>query len=265
MRITMSQLRPLLKSHRILMTVPGMKDFEDTGSTYKPEAWVHYPADLSLEPYTTFWGTSGTFLPSMGAFSYTHSKLNRLVRVGRFTSIAKGLSIMGARHPLEWASTSPIFYNQRVLMDTYATDRAVHLDEARYGYMPGKISIGNDVWIGEKVSLGHGVAIGDGAVIASHSVVTKDVAPYTVVGGLPASKIRDRFPESTVAALQASAWWNYAPEDLTRFDVADPAAFAEQVLEQAAAGTLRPFETQPLTARHIAEHLDSLEPARTGG
>ena len=261
MRIKMSQLRPLLKSHRILMTVPGMKDFEDTGSTYNPDAWVSYEEDLALDPYTTFWGTSGTALPRMGAFSYTHSKLNKAISVGRFTSIAKGLSVMGAKHPLEWASTSPVFYNQRLLMQTYCADRGVELGTTKYSYTPGKITIGNDVWIGEKVTLGHGVSIGDGAVIASNSVITKDVAPFTVVGGLPAKKIRDRFDAQTTEALKASQWWRYAPEDLTPLLVSDPAAFAEQVLERAAAGTLQPLETQPLTARHIAEHLDSLQSA----
>ena len=65
----------------------------------------------------------------------------------------------------------------------------------------------------------------------------------------------------TTEALKTSQWWRYAPEDLTPLQVSDPAAFAEQVLEQAAAGMLRPFETQPLTARHIAEHLDSVQSA----
>ncbi|MCS3492003.1 acetyltransferase-like isoleucine patch superfamily enzyme [Arthrobacter sp. JUb119] len=258
MRIQMSQLRPLLKSHRILMTVPGMKDFENTGSTCNPEAWISYQEDLALDPYTTFWGTSGTALPRMGAFSYTHSKLNKAISVGRFTSIAKGMTVMGAKHPLEWASTSPVFYNQRLLMRTYAADHGAELGTTKYGYTPGKISIGNDVWIGEKVTLGHGVAIGDGAVIASNSVVTSDVEPYTVVGGLPAKKIRDRFDAPTVQALQASQWWQYAPENLTHLDVANPAAFAQQVLEQAEAGTVRPFQTRPLTAKTIAEHLEAL-------
>lgn len=261
MRIQMSQLRPLLKSHRILMTVPGMKDFEDTGSTYNPDAWVSYQQDLALDPYTTFWGSSGTALPRMGAFSYTHSKLDKAISVGRFTSIAKGLSVMGAKHPLEWASTSPVFYNQKLLMQAYCADHDVQLGSTKYSYQPGRITIGNDVWIGEKVSLGHGVSIGDGAVIASNSVITKDVEPYTVVGGVPATKIRDRFDAQTIQALKASQWWQYAPEDLTPLQVSDPATFAAQVLEQAAAGTLRPFETQPLTARHIAEHLESLQSA----
>lgn len=253
----MSQLRPLLKSHRILMTVPGMKDFENTGSTYNPEAWISYEDDLALDPYTTFWGTSGTALPRMGAFSYTHSKLSKAISVGRFTSIAKGMAVMGAKHPLEWASTSPVFYNQRLLMRTYSADHGVELDAAQFSYKPGRIAIGNDVWIGEKVTLGHGVTIGDGAVIASNSVVTSDVEPFTVVGGLPAKKIRDRFDAPTIQALQESQWWQYAPENLTHLDVANPAVFAQQVLQQAAAGNLRTFETRPLTARRIAEHVEA--------
>ncbi|WP_159610424.1 CatB-related O-acetyltransferase [Glutamicibacter sp. JC586] len=255
MKIAMSDLQPLLGRYRILLAGRGVDSVEKSGASYAPTTQVSYEKDLELYPYTTFWGTSGTALPRMGEFSYTHSKLHRSISVGRYTSIAKGMSVMGARHPLEWASTSPVFYNQRLLADTYSHDRGVQLESTSFDYKQGAITIGNDVWIGEKVSLGHGITIGDGAVIASNSVVTKDVAPYTVVGGLPAQKIKDRFDPQIVQALQDSAWWEFAPEDLTRFEVNHPQVFATQVLQGREEGGLTPLRTDPLTAKVIAGYL----------
>ncbi|MGQ3384991.1 CatB-related O-acetyltransferase [Glutamicibacter sp. TV12E] len=262
MKIAMSQLQPLLREYRILLAGRGVDSMEKTGDSYAPDALVNYEADLALHPYTTFWGTTGLALGRMGAFSYTHSRLHKSLAVGRFTSIAKGLSVMGARHPHEWASTSPVFYNQQLLAQAYGQDRGVVLNSTKFGYKAGKIAIGNDVWIGEKVTLGHGISIGDGAVIASNSVVTKDVAPYTVVGGVPARVIRDRFEPETVQALQASAWWELAPEDLTRCDVRSPDLFAAQVLRGREHGQFQPLQTQPLTAEVISEHLGT--PATAG-
>ena len=73
----------------------------------------------------------------------------------------------------------------------------------------GDIVIGNDVWIGYEAVVMAGVHIGDGAIIASRAVVTKDVPPYTIVGGTPAQEIRKRFDESTIAQLQELQWWDW--------------------------------------------------------
>ena len=75
---------------------------------------------------------------------------------------------------------------------------------------PKKVIIGNDVWIGINVSIMGGVTIGDGAIIGSHSLVTKNVEPYTIVGGVPAKKIRMRFNDEIISALIRYKWWNYS-------------------------------------------------------
>ena len=80
----------------------------------------------------------------------------------------------------------------------------------------GDTVIGNDVWTGHGVTIMPGVTIGDGAVIASLSVVTKDVAPYTIVGGNPARVIRKRFDDETIHALQEIRWWDWPIEKITR-------------------------------------------------
>jgi virginiamycin A acetyltransferase len=74
---------------------------------------------------------------------------------------------------------------------------------------PKKVFIGNDVWIGMNVSIMGGITIGDGAIIGSHSLVTKNVEPYTIVGGVPSKKIKMRFDDEIISQLIASEWWNY--------------------------------------------------------
>lgn len=79
----------------------------------------------------------------------------------------------------------------------------------------GDIVIGNDVWIGYEAVIMAGVHIGNGAVIASWAVVTKDVPPYTIVGGTPAREIRKRFDEQTIARLQELQWWDWSVEKIS--------------------------------------------------
>ena len=80
----------------------------------------------------------------------------------------------------------------------------------------GDIVIGNDVWIGYEAVILAGVTVGDGAVIAARAVVTKDVPPYTIVGGVPARPIRRRFPEETVNQLLRLRWWDWPAGRIAR-------------------------------------------------
>ena len=80
----------------------------------------------------------------------------------------------------------------------------------------GSITIGNDVWIGYEAVILSGVTIGDGAIIGTRAVVTKDIPPYTIVGGVPAKPIRRRFDEETVARLEELRWWDWEEEKIRR-------------------------------------------------
>lgn len=80
----------------------------------------------------------------------------------------------------------------------------------------GDIVIGNDVWIGYQAVILAGVTVGDGAITGSRAVVTRDVPPYTIVGGVPAKPIRKRFDEDTIARLQALRWWDWDQETIRR-------------------------------------------------
>lgn len=80
--------------------------------------------------------------------------------------------------------------------------------------LKGDIVIGNDVWIGSNAKIMSGVHVGDGSIIAANAVVTKDVEPYTVVGGVPAKMIKKRFPDETIQMLEQMKWWNWDYEDI---------------------------------------------------
>lgn len=77
-----------------------------------------------------------------------------------------------------------------------------------------KTVIGNDVWLGHDVVVQAGVTVGDGAVIGAGAVVTKDVEPYTIIGGIPGKKIKDRFPDEIKTDLEKIAWWDWSREEL---------------------------------------------------
>lgn len=133
--------------------------------------------------------------------------------IGSFCSIAQNVCIGGAAHPIHYVSTSPVFLSHR---DSVKAKYSRH----EYAYLP-RTTIGHDVWIGFGAIVKSGVTIGTGAVIGMGAVVTKDVAPYAIVGGNPAYEIRKRFDPQIVEGLLASKWWEFDDERLkaaaTRF------------------------------------------------
>ena len=139
---------------------------------------------------------------------------DRLI-IGKFCSIACGAKFIlnSANHSLSSLSTypCPIFFeewNLDVKNITEAWDNK------------GDIVIGNDVWIGYEAVILAGVTIGDGAVIGARAVVTKDIPPYTIVGGVPAKPIRKRFSQETIDLLLKIKWWNW-PEERIRQHIAE--------------------------------------------
>lgn len=130
-------------------------------------------------------------------------KNSRIFRadIGKFCSIASKVSIGPGSHPTDMVSSHPAFYS--------ATQPLARTFAAADEYVPFKrVTIGNDVWIGESALIMDGVKIGDGAVIGAGAVVTADVAPYAIVGGVPAKLIRYRFDEETRRGLLALCWWD---------------------------------------------------------
>lgn len=132
--------------------------------------------------------------------------------IGKFCAIASGAKfIMGpANHRMNSISTYPF----AVFGDAWAANIPQHLEQLPF---KGDTVVGSDVWIGRESIIMPGVRIGDGAIIAAYSVVTKDVPPYTVVGGNPASIIKKRFNDELICLLMRIKWWDFSPEKLAEF------------------------------------------------
>lgn len=133
------------------------------------------------------------------------------LRIGRFCSIACGTKFLfnSANHTLKSLSTYPfpIFWG-----DEWGIDRS---EITSAWDNKGDIVVGNDVWIGYEAVILAGVRIGDGAIVASRAVVTHDVPPYAIVGGMPAKMIRMRFDAPAISRLLELQWWNW-PRDRIR-------------------------------------------------
>lgn len=142
-------------------------------------------------------------------YHYPYVNHDRLI-IGKFCSIACGAKFLfnSANHTLNSLATFPfpIFPEE--------WDENMPVTDAWDN--KGDIVIGNDVWIGYEAVIMAGVHIGDGAVIGTRAVVTKDVLPYTIVGGVPARKIRSRFDDKTIELLQQLKWWDWDPAKISK-------------------------------------------------
>lgn len=131
--------------------------------------------------------------------------------IGKFCSIACNAKFLfnSANHTMASLSTYPfsLFFEEWGLDKKNVTDAWDN---------KGDILIGNDVWIGYEAVILAGVTIGDGAIIGTRAVVTKDVPPYTIVGGVPAKPIRKRFDDETIAELLKSKWWDWSEEKIVQ-------------------------------------------------
>lgn len=150
---------------------------------------------------------------SIGAFTYIRGGRLAAVRsVGRFCSIAPGFTIGDGEHPLDYLSTHPFQYKGTVFPFCHEYDDFQTTTKNRLQRTLG--SIGSDVWIGSGVTILRGIKIGHGAVIGAGSVVTRDVAPYEIVAGIPARNMRYRFDLEIIARLLSISWWNYSLKSL---------------------------------------------------
>lgn len=133
------------------------------------------------------------------------------LKIGKFCSIACGTKFLftSANHALGSLST----YTFPIFFEEWGLD-AKNIRSAWDN--KGDIVIGNDVWIGYEAVILSGVTIGDGAIIGTRAVVTKDVPPYTIVGGVPAKPIRRRFDDETVDELLRLRWWDWDKEKISR-------------------------------------------------
>ncbi|MFM1652176.1 DapH/DapD/GlmU-related protein [Brevibacillus sp. B_LB10_24] len=146
----------------------------------------------------------------LGDYTYTMDDVTiNYTEIGKFTSIASHVCINPVNHPMDRVTQHHMTY-RRAAYGFAGTD-----DETIFNWRrSNRVTIGHDVWIGHGAIVMKGVGIGTGAVIASGAVVTKDVEPYSVVAGVPAKLIKERFPREVADKLLQIAWWEWPREVL---------------------------------------------------
>jgi acetyltransferase-like isoleucine patch superfamily enzyme len=178
--------------------LPGAKIFKSTmlGPLYLSRN-SHLGADVTIGKYS----------------GLNENTIIARATVGAFCAFGARTAINPFNHPTDWLSTHEFQYhpNSYDWVEEYKSFRR----EPRAPEMYLTATIGNDVWMGHNVNVLSGVNVGDGAVVAAGSIVTKDVPPYAVVAGVPATIKRLRFPDNVVARLLRAKWWELELSDLS--------------------------------------------------
>ena len=145
----------------------------------------------------------------MGSYIANNSTI-RKTKIGKYCAIGDNVRTKLGLHPTkEFVSIHPAFYSlEKHAGFTFVDDQL--FEEHRYADSEKKyyVIIGNDVWIGNNVLIMDGIKIGNGAVVASGAIVTKNVDPFTIVGGVPARPIRKRFSDKQIVELEKIKWWD---------------------------------------------------------
>lgn len=183
----------------------------------------------------------------VGAFTFTN--INDFIRadsIGRFCSIAPNVSIGMGEHSIKNISSSITFElkeKERLTKFSTLMDDAAYVEyikESIAEQKPDRLKkptiLGNDVWVGAGAIILKGVTVGHGAVIAAGSVVSKDVPPYAVVGGVPAKIIKYRFEEKLIERLLKTEWWDYGADIVKGLDYTKPDTIIGNIEERIANG-----------------------------
>ena len=245
-RLRMTErLFDIFREHRISFGVREPKHFSE----------IRLRKDARIEPYFTY-SAGGHEIGSTGSFSYMMSQQAVFAKIGRYCSIAAGARALGDRHPIEHVTSSSFLYTQALPAFRWAREELLDNPNASVGTTiptADSPSLEHDVWIGSDAMIQRGVTLHTGCVVGAGAVVTKDVQPYTIVGGVPARIIGTRFSDNIVSRLLLSRWWERHPKILFQFDIKSPEAFLASI--EAAPDELEIFSPSVLTWEQICRTL----------
>jgi len=171
-----------------------------------PKAVIYRGAEVTsssiLEDNVVIFNNTSIINSKVSASTYIQkNSVISNTQIGKYCSIASNVCVGSAEHPTHFISTSPIFYDNEQPLPEFFIDRQLN-DQTNHTTI-----IGNDVWVGQGVIIKSGVNIGTGAIIGAGAVVVKDVAPYSIVVGVPAKHIKWRFDDVIRSKLLKSKWW----------------------------------------------------------
>ena len=218
---------------------------------------VNYARDncfeSSIEAPVRILGGSCLDIKEMGAFCFINlgSMIRRVVKMGRFVMIGPEVFIGGNPHSVKSLSAHLMFRGKcddwfKSFTEFYEdTENAkkIYLSQEEELARKSNIVIGNDVWIGARAIITGGVTIGDGAIIGTGAIVTKDVEPYTIVGGSPARVIRKRFNDDIIERLMRVQWWDYGPDILKGIDITEVDSGIDELEARVASGKYSKWNT----------------------
>jgi phosphonate metabolism protein (transferase hexapeptide repeat family) len=191
---------------------------------------IHPTAEVrssTLGKWTEIYGMTQVIETTLGDYSYiVHGSQVIYAEIGKFCSLASFCRINPGNHPLERAALHHFTYR------SFQFDLGEEDEEFFNWRRSYKVTLGNDVWVGHSASIMPGVHVGTGAAIGTGAVVTHDVPPFTVVAGVPARPIRERFPKEIQEELMRICWWDWPHEKLrerlTDFRRLDAAEFVKK-------------------------------------
>lgn len=165
--------------------------------------------------YNRLYADSVVINSNIGRYTYIAGARVANASVGPFCSIGPQAIVGGlGRHPIDYLSTHPIFYSVDNNLGVSFIDRDLSYN-VFHEFLP--VVIGADVWIGARVTVLDGIEVGHGAIIAAGAVVTKNVPPYAVVGGVPAKIIKFRFSSQIIGELLREKWWEQDDEQIKKY------------------------------------------------
>lgn len=227
------ELEAFFQQRRIYLSYPWrIKD------SYKPGSKIRIPRASLPERYSNM--PQGRIV-SFGAFSYCRTSLIAPdFSLGRYCSVALNVSLSEYEHPIDRISTHP-FTTHAHMAELARTEFGKEVLIKRHKFLKPAPKIGHDVWIGSGAQIKRGINIGDGAVIAARAVVTRDVPPYAVVGGVPAKIIKYRFDDKMIEKLLQLQWWRYNYCDFPKHDPNDIQGFIDRMEESIEARKIQEF------------------------